>query len=1449
VASYSVPRRLGRLAGSTIPAIALVWLMVSTVGSAGAAAQRPVSMLPPPAAIPAALGPASERPSTVGAAPASTTQFLNGTFFSANSTFANTPSTSWPCSTAQWDNITIGTFLIENVSTMNCYGGAQSPSLLSLADGKLGVAYSVFTTGETACAQFGDLVVGRIGFQVSADGGKTYGPATYLGNQSCSELQAIEPSFTTSTNGNLYGVFVQENNTTRNSTGGLGITLAPNYGNRTADSLGFVRSSDSGGTFASVTTLTVAGSANIARPQIAAFGNSIYVVYDHLVNSTGVTLPEPYGYPTAYPISVDLVYSANGGSTWNGPYILPGLNASQGYTAQSPTISVNSAGKLAVAYSTNRGCFSGVPFCASSGDSIVVATSSSNGTAWSPPDVVADSVGETQCQGYDNQTSPNYWNLCYAYAFQMAPETTVAWSTTNTSYLYVGWSGMYGWTDVSGSSIFYETGNGGIWSAASPDGGASWTDSTVYAPEPALQDDNDFAFDPALAVRAGTVYLAYSVENQTYCPSTTCPFSYAFYYELTNSTDGVTWNAPDLLSLDPVPSYDIFDSWTGYNDAVGFSSSNPVVSFAMPLQPLETFAEITTYVGATPDDHIWENDTGETALTVVSPWTGATAAVTFAEKGLAPGTSWGFGLGPVDVETIAASVQIGDVPIGQSLLLDPGIAGATGAYRTQYGATLPPSSVLFNGPANETIAYSLEYGVALSVLPSFIGDFDFYFQANGQYYDFDIYAGTPYVDPSFPWYFANGTVIPMSGADMYSSTPISYFNGTGNGSSTTTGNSTSITVNGPINETLWGGAFGSYEVTFAPEGLTSAETYGFDFAGTSYQAAGTTNISVGNVLTGAYSLTGVSASAPTAGWEYFGEPSSGSPVVVPEQTAIALNFSYAYVDLAAAPGTISFHASGLVPGDVWRLSFNGTAYGSSTPWINITTRPGTYAVQAYPIAASANDTTEYAPGGFGPTISVTPGGNYSVPYVNAYRVQAFAGTGGTITGGGTSWIAPGSQANFTATAQTNYRFLGWVGEGAGAYTGPLATASITVGGPITEAASFEALPVDHFNLSFSAVGLPSGTWWTVGLNGAGYATNGSTLVVGGLYPCSSGATGSYRLTVAYAYPNGSAGTRFVPRPPQSTVCTSGSTQVILPFAPEYLVTPLSTPGGSAAVEVAGLPSASSVWVDSGTSVTLEVTIASGYEFSGWIGSGPGNYTGASGAETIVPSGPVTETAYFQAVPPTPTPVYNFSFRSATVLSSGTAWSVTVDGVGYSSTTGWINLTGVSSGRHAVQLSGTRSPDGLTEYTPTSGVSSIDLPSEHSVTVSFSRAFWVSTSSTAGGYVNGSTNAFLAAGSSFEMNAVPGPGESFAGWTGNGTGAYTGPEAEVTVTVNAPVSELASFVAVPPHTSAPSGGPWTSPAVIAGFAVAGLAGGLIVAVLVFRRRGRPATEPSPPVEST
>jgi hypothetical protein len=1417
-------------------------LVLSTLAGLGisSAGSAPAVGLTSPAAA------ASHSAGYPGVTPSATLS-VNGTFFGTNATFADTPQASWPCSAASWQNYSFLPYEIVNNSYLNCYGGAQSPSVLPLANGNLGVAYSVLTTNHTACSADGYLVVSRVGFQVSTDGGKSYGGAKYLGNQSCTELQAIEPSFAVSSTGGVNGVFVQDNFTSRNTSYDGGIPLPSEYGNRTSDSLGFVRSTNNGTSFSPATTIAAAGGSNIARPQLATFGTSIYVVYDQMNNWTNLTLPVSYPYPPAAPLSVDLVYSTDNGATWSGPYSLPGLNASQGYTAESPAIAVSTAGELAVAYTTDRGCFAGAgPFCNSFGDSVVVSTSSSNGTTWSTPSVVAPSVGESECQGYENDTAPNYWYGCYAYLFQDAPETTVAWSDTNATGLYVAWSGMYNWTDSASGFPINELGMGGIWSAASQTAGTSWANGTVIAPETPGSYDEDYYYNPVVAVHAGVVSLAYSYENLTYCNSA-CPFSQTFSYWLTNSTDGLTWRTPSLLALDSVPEYEIFDFWGGYTDALAFDGSSPVVAFSQPVLPVQGFQQTMTYVNSTPDYFYWNNNTGDSDLTVAYVWTGATAAVTIHEHGLPVSSGWAFSLGPLTVSTAAASVRIGNVPTNQTLLLVPGAATATGGYRTDYGTTTLAQFVKFQGPSSESINYTVQYGLVVSVEPLTVQYFDFYFNLNNSYYNFDIYGGVAYPYPAFPWYLPAGTVVDFDGSTMNTWLPISYFNGTGNGSSTLVGNSTSITMNGPINETLWGGAIGAYPLTFVPTGLNASDAYQFTFDGTTYRANGTTNVTVPDVLTGAYPLSGVEANSSTAGWEYFGAASSGSPVIVPDQTEIVLNFSAAYVDLGASPGTVRFHASGLSAGDLWRMSFNGTSFASTTPWINVTTRPGTFGVSAFPIAASANDSTSYAPTGFGPTLSVTTGGSYSVSFTPAFRVQALAGQGGTITGAGTRWLAPGTVTNFTATPRANYQFLGWTGSGAGSYTGPLANASITVGGAITEAATFQALPLDRFNLTFVALGLPSGTWWTVDLNGTGYSSNASNLVVRDLDPCSAGSVGRYSVTVPYAYLNGTAGTRFVPTPPASPVCTTGDTNVSVDFAAEYLVTPVSTSGGHATVDVTGTPSSTPTWVLENTPVELEASTTSGNStFAGWVGSGPGNYTGPTADEQIVPSGPVTETAFFQPVVIPPPTTYSVSFHSPTAFVPGTAWTVTVDRSNYTSTTDWINVTGLLSGTYTVNVRTVLAPDERTEYTPNVPSTTFPLPGTSSVMVTFAVAYWVSVSATGGGTLVGATNGFVPSGHQVALNASPLPGETFAGWSGSGAGSYTGTQAAQTIVVGGPVTEFATFSPVPATSNSIGTSTIDSPAVLAGLAVAGLVVGLAAGVVAFRRRSRPP-EPAGPEE--
>jgi hypothetical protein len=123
-----------------------------------------------------------------------------------------------------------------------------------------------------------------------------------------------------------------------------------------------------------------------------------------------------------------------------------------------------------------------------------------------------------------------------------------------------------------------------------------------------------------------------------------------------------------------------------------------------------------------------------------------------------------------------------------------------------------------------------------------------------------------------------------------------------------------------------------------------------------------------------------------------------------------------------------------------------------------------------------------------------------------------------------------------------------------------------------------------------------------------------------------------------------------------------------------------------------------------------------------------------------------------------------------------------------------------------------------------------------LTVAFAVAFWVSVSSTAGGTLVGATDDFIASGDPVTLNASPLPGETFAGWSGTGSGSYTGPQALQTIVIDGPVSEFATFSPVPATSTGTSA--IDSPAVLAGLAAAGLVVGVAAGLLAFRRRARP-----------
>jgi hypothetical protein len=280
---------------------------------------------------------------------------------------------------------------------------------------------------------------------------------------------------------------------------------------------------------------------------------------------------------------------------------------------------------------------------------------------------------------------------------------------------------------------------------------------------------------------------------------------------------------------------------------------------------------------------------------------------------------------------------------------------------------------------------------------------------------------------------------------------------------------------------------------------------------------------------------------------------------------------------------------------------------------------------------------------------------------------------------------------------------------------------------------------------------------------SGYAFSGwlssNVTVTSGQNPLTAMATGSYS--------------------PYSTACSQAPANSVL-----FSLSVNALTGGTAA------PSGGSYL--SGSLVAITATPSTGYSFSGWTCTGTGCYSGTSATNTITMGSNIVETAAFALT--------QYSF-SATAGSGGS--------VSCAYTSNSASTPCSASYSYGTSLTVTASPNPT--YTllswscsgstciPSASTEVVTVTAATAITASFAPSYSLTMSAGAGGTVSPSSGNYLV-GASVTIKATPTGGYAFAGWTGTGSGSYTGTTNPYILTMNGNIMETASFQLISACTS-------------------------------------------------
>jgi Divergent InlB B-repeat domain len=1386
-----------------------------------------------------------------------------------------TPSSGAPSSGRGifWNNTLINTAPLANKSCAYdggygvpgsfCTNNSGAPSIASTSSGDMVLAATSFTN-VSSCAGDQALTYSEIAVSTSGNGGSTFGTPQYLSNPGCvapfEYTSAMWPAVTALANGTFVMAFLEYNA----SASTLSVcpsgeqqawfpALAPCF--LTYDRLVVTESYNNGTTWTAPTVINATNNSALAdnapipaQPAITAFGNTVYLAW------TNFSYPDfdDFSLNDAPSVGLNLVASTDGGGTWGTPVQLPvetgsGLYSNgEPWVAYGPSLVVNTKGALSVAYATNY-TEDDNQLCQPSGCGyindgpeatldVVVATSKDNGSTFKL-DTVASGV-------------PAYWNAQETWiaggpSSAISPAPAIAVNPAN-NHLYVAFSGgAIGAYCYTGGCIYGVEEFENLWVSDSTNGGTTWSSPAVLGDSllgiNGSATAGQYLFAPSVGVGSnGDVFIDASYVNNSVCS--------AVYYcglwtnVLFESTDNGSSYPNIFFPYGSGANVFPYPFWDGTDTSMTIYQGNPFAAWTWFACP------VNASIAYTCEDL---SNVGYTQVVVTSLAIGPGVTVTFTGSGLPNGYNWSISLsGNERSGASTTNLSVSGVPIGRNQTWSIGPV-ATSAYGIEFSGTaarLPPGNFTVN--ATIPVVFNESALVIVSTVPAAILGHPFYCGGSSAVNAQN--CGNENITPGAgPQWLPVGSTFAYGVYDgglpstycygCFNYTFLSW-SGTGPGSWNSTQPNGTTTINGPGNETASFSVTGvcyyypiyscfslTYEYNFTEVGLPSGTAWSVTLGNATNSTTNSSLTFWGGAGPVAYTVDAIPYNSTSS---YVGTPNLPSPITS-TQGDVTVHFNL--VPIGAESFAVNFTESGAPTSATgWGLDLGATTLGLPLAGETLRLQGGGsgFTLNAGPVYGDVGvegtiGSFEVTPDVLGvSSYTIAPGGTLVVDgpttvtavYNSNYWLEIPTPSGGTVNQT-SQWVANGVGVTISATPLTGYSFVGWTGTGTGSKTATTATITVNPRSPVTEVATFAAVPVSY-TVTVDASGLPAGTDVTFLLGASSY-TGTAPITISGIAP------GTYPISTPTLVVNGSTGEQFeatgvtstLPLAAQElTVQADGSVSVT--YAAEYLLTINPTVNGTVT------PSPGGYWEPAGASVTITATPVAGYLLVGWAGTGLGSYNGTAASTNLTLTGPVSESVSF-ALHVTPVYLHSLVLTPAG-LPSSVVWSASIGGTAVTGT-GALTFT-LLNGSYTV-LVGTVSPSAGVEYVPNAASFGVTVAGNTPFAgPTFATMYLVTVSGTGGGTA-GPTSLWTAAGTTVTLSAVASAADTFVNWTGTGTGAYSGTTAGTTITVTGPVSEFATFVPTSSLSKSSSGGGGSDLLAIALLVVlliVGLAVGLVIA---------------------